>query len=114
MKTIPNIKELNGARVLERGTKFLAKQIILHMQILALYKKVKPLRYSHAETLIWSDARNQLYTIGSRKDGAREIKVQDYYTKGHELRVLIPRVPLTRQQTIDLWQYQLTIKDNPY
>ena len=114
MKTIPNIKELNGARVLERGTSFIAKQIIMHMVIYAFIKRIKPLKDSHGETLVWKEAHQQLYTIGARQNNNHAIPVQVYYTKGHKLRVLVPRVPLTEQQTNAIWEYYETIKDNPY
>lgn len=111
--TVENSKKLNGSIVLVRGTDFLARQIILHMKILAKEMKVPPLKYSHAEMLLWDDMEQQLYTIGARASGAEKSKVQDYY-KDKEVLILSPIEPLSDADTLLGWLYWEETKDSKY
>ena len=125
MKTIPNEKRLSGSIVLERGTSFLARQIIYHMKILAVLTGRKPAEYSHAEFLIWNEyekfvdltdnkgrkkqfrlERKTLYTVGARSKGIEISEVSDYYTH-NEIKVRVPKKLLTFEENWYLMQHFL-------
>ena len=111
--TIPNIPELSGSIVLVKGTHFLSKQIMLHMEIYARMTGRKPLRYSHAETLIWNYTSNHLYTVGARESGTEGSSIEDYY-KGQEILILKPKKRLTCGENIDLWAYFFEVDHSKY
>lgn len=113
MDIITNDKKFDGAIVLEKGTSVLAKLIIFHMGLYAFFKKLKPVKYSHAETLIWNYKENQLYTVGAREKGTELSKIEDYYDF-HEIKVLLPIKPLTEKENASLWKYYDEVKDNKY
>lgn len=112
--SIPNDSNLSGCIVLERGTKFISKQIMLHMAVYALLTGRKPLQMSHAETLIWNDKEQQMYTVGARHDGSKLLKVQDYYNQGHKLIILKPNKPVPDDMSGLLWNYAETLKYTKY
>lgn len=108
-----NDKSLSGCIVLERGTSFLAKQIILHMAVLAKQLKVPALKYSHAEFLLWKESEQQLYTIGARGKGTEISKVEDYY-KDHEVLILKLKQPLEPGDEDKLWKYFAGVDPSKY
>lgn len=112
MNQIPNLPELSGSIVLERGTSFLSKQIILHMKLYAKMTGRKPLPYSHAETLLWHYA-GVLYTSGERADGTELTRVSDYY-HGQDILILKPKISLTQRENHELWRFYQTTDFAPY
>lgn len=110
---IPNDKSLSGSIVLERGTSFLSKQIILHMAIYARQTGRKPLKFSHAECLVWNYSDSTLYTIGARAKGTERTKVQDYYY-GQEILILKPKKELTITENFQLRDYYLSVDASKY
>lgn len=111
---IPNDKSLAGSIVLERGTTFLAKQIVMHMFIYAIQRFRKPLKYSHAETLLWDEENQILVTSGARQHNSRAIKLEDYYNDGNDIMILKPIIELSDREIRKQWEYYNIIKDNKY
>lgn len=125
MTGIPNDSTLSGCIVLEKGTSWLARQIILHNRWIARYESKKhkqiilPLPYSHGEFLIWNEVERDyktnektyhleartLYTFGSREKGADLSRVIDYYNDGNEVKILAPKVKLTPMDEYDIWNF---------
>lgn len=106
-----NDKNLNGCIVLVKGKTFMAKQIILHMKLLAIRNKKKPLPWSHAEFLLWK--AGELYTIGAREKGTEISKASEYY-KGKEYIILHPLIKLTATETALLWKYFYSVDESKY
>lgn len=102
-----NDKSLNGCIVLIKGKSFLAKQIIMHMKLLAVRNNKKLMPYSHAEFLLWDETYKTLFTIGARKDGAESTLVTEYYQhiKEKDMLILYPNKPLSKDETQRLWNY---------
>lgn len=101
---IPNGPSLSGSIVLVKGTHFLSKQIMMHMALYARMTGRKPLKFSHAETLIWSYTSSHLYTVGARESGTEISRIEDYY-KDQEILILKPKKRLTYGENIDLLNY---------
>lgn len=115
MKTvtsIPNDPRYSGCIVLEQGTGFLSKQIILHMKLWAKMKKKEPLPFSHAEFLIYYEGH--LHTAGAREKGLEISRVEDYYTHGHNLLVLFPVIPLNYRENDYMRIFLWSIDDHKY
>ena len=113
MKTIPNDPSLSGAVVFERGTKLLARLIIKWMARYAKRRGLKPLPFSHMETLVWDDHNKILYTIGARKSGA-EITPAELYYGEHDIMILKPKYPLCEVDNGTLWVFFTEIDDTKY
>lgn len=88
-----NNPDLNGSIVLERGTTFIAKQIMLHMKLYAKQTNRKFLPYSHAETLIYH--KGVMYTVGARSTGTEISIANEYYRDVEEYLILVPVTPLS-------------------
>lgn len=113
MKTVPNEKSLSGSMVLVQGTHFLSKQIILHMGIRAMQLHRDNIKYSHAETLIWSEAKKTLFTVGARAEGMAISRAVDYYGSENIL-IRKPTRIITPNDNLKLWGYWSTIKNHRY
>lgn len=111
---IPNIKELSGYQVLERGESVISKAIIKHMRIYARQHGYEPVDASHMETLIWDERKKVLVTTGAREKGPEITPVDEYYTKGHQLILLEPVVPFTYDDNIIALAYAEMIDDRKY
>ena len=112
--TIPNFKELSGFQVYEQGEKFLSKQIIKHMKEYARQKGCDYLPYSHAETLIWDERLQHLFTIGARAEGVEITPVEEYYTHGHNLMLMEPVRPFDYIDNRIAMAYARSIDDHKY
>ena len=110
---IPNDPTLSGSIVLVKGTHFLSKQIMMHMWMYAKMTGRKPLKFSHAETLIWSVASNCLYTVGARENGTDISLINEYY-RGQEILILKPKVPLTPHENLKLFYYCQKVDKSKY
>ena len=110
---IPNNPALSGSIVLVKGTHFLSKQIMMHMYLYAKMTGRKPLKYSHAETLIWDYQYNQLLTVGARESGTECSLTDDYY-QDQEILILKPKKLLTYGETCDLCAYYKQVDKSKY
>lgn len=132
MKTPPLDKRYSGSTVLERGTHWLSRQIIKHMELYAKQTHREPLSYSHAETLLWNEEaryitlydkdkkpyqyflqEQTMYTVGSRGEGNMISPAREYYGDT-EILVMAPETPLTDLEIDAQWQHFISVSWKKY